>query len=120
VADPPPTAKSIFSKKIVWPLGVARPTQGPPFGRGVASATLDRLAFSHPHGQTAALGGGPATHPKGHLKKKKKKQIINIIFLNIKKIISLKRSSSRTGYTSVQNGLERIPFLEKFQMAFNI
>jgi hypothetical protein len=73
VADPPPTAKSIFSKKIVWPLGVARPPQVPPFGRGVASATLDRPAFSHPHGQTAALGGGPATHPKGHLKKKKKK-----------------------------------------------
>jgi hypothetical protein len=63
VDRPPPMAKSIFLKKFVWPLGVAEPPQGPPFGRGMASATLDRPAWggrSHPHGQTVALGGGLA------------------------------------------------------------
>jgi hypothetical protein len=71
----PQQPNQVFQKIFVWPLGVAGPPQGPPFGRGVASATLDQPAWggqSHPHGQTVALGGGPAT-PRAISKKKKKK-----------------------------------------------
>jgi hypothetical protein len=74
VDRPPPTAKSNFFKKIVWPVGVGQTTpKGHRLVMGVASTT--------------PYHGGPwgwSGQPKGHLKNNQKKKDFILFFKNIK------------------------------------